>query len=387
MESYRAVQLDMLGELDRLCREHDIPYILSRHTARAALLDHSLPSQISVPTIAMRYKDALRLTALTSSPERKWESSLVNRNIPRTVLRYADTGTLMFRVDEAGQYTHNGLSVDVELIRQVPANAILHRLLVIAEAGCATLANTRSASRGWKALLSLFKPFEKAVLRFAYGGSFPACDRLRIVRYPKKNLEFPASFLNNRQEVMVDGRKFFIPEAAERYMLAEYDEKWRRSTVLKPDEDLCLTVMDPYVSSTEAAGMIREACQAKPKLKPVRHALLLARNRRLRLKIEHYWAILFLTKDRFDFHRQLMPHKEEILRLHREGRLDEAKAILKPYLAAMDKHYGKKLVLCFDEEILNVALDVLRKDGKAAYAQKLRDDVYPEHLKPMKIEG
>ena len=387
MESYRSVQLELLLELDRLCRAHDIPYILSRHTARAAWLDGTLPGSIAVPTIAMRCSDALRLSQLTDPGTRQWESSLDNRNIPRTVMRYSNPETLLFRVDEADQYKHHGLCVDVELIRDVPANRLLHRLLVVAEAGCASLCGARSASPLWKALLTIFKPLEKAILRVAYSGKLPASGQVRIVRFPKKNLEFPAAYLTKRQEVLVEGHPFFLPEAGERYLLAEYDEKWRRPTVLGPDEDLHVTLMDAHVSCQDAADLIHDALQEKPRVPLLRRTLLLARNRKLRLKIERNWAILFLTKDRFDFHRQLMPRKEELLSLHRQGNLDELKAILKPYLAAINKHYAKGLVLCFDQDILNIALALLEKEGKAALAQKLRADVFPEHLKPMKIEG
>ena len=200
MEGFRIAQLELLQELDLLCRTHNIPYILSRHTARAAWLNGSLPSNIAVPTIAMRYQDALRLSQLTDNASRQWESSLANRDIPRTVLRYSNPQTLMFRVDEAHQYRHHGLCVDVELIRDVPSNHLLHRLHVIAEAGCASLARGRSASPGWKVLLSVFIPLEKLFLRFAYGGHLSPSGQLRIVRFPKKNLEFPSSFLNAREK-------------------------------------------------------------------------------------------------------------------------------------------------------------------------------------------
>jgi len=387
MEKYRTVQLELMRELDHLCRTYDIPYILSRHTARAAWLDGTLPSNIAVPTIAMRHRDALRLSQLTNPETRRWESSLDNRNIPRTVMRYSNPETLLFRVDEADQYKHHGLCVDVELIRDVPANHLLHRLLVVAEAGCASFAGTRSASPMWKALLTVFKPLEKTVLRIAYTTRFKPSGLLRIVRFPKKNLEFPSAYLSNRQEIIVGGHPFFLPKAAEQYLLAEYDEKWRRPSVLEPDEDLHVTLMDAHVSDLDAADLIRDALRQKPRIPLLRRSLLLARNRKLRLKIEHNWAILFLTKDRFDFHRQLMPRKEEILSLHRMDKTEEIKVILKPYLAAISKHYAKGLVLCFDQDILNIALTVLEKDGKAALAQKLRSAVFPEHLKPMKIEG
>lgn len=385
MERFRTVQFEMLGNIDRVCRENGLPYILSAYTARAAALDHDLPSGISVPTLAMYYTDAMKLPALL--PEYQWESALQNRMIPHTLLRCGDPNSFYMRADEVGCYSMHGLCVDIELIRPVPGKGVINRALVALEAACVMLARFRSMGGGWKKLFSLTVPVEKAALKWAYLGKLGKSKRIRISRFPKKSVEFAKTMLENRQETDVCGRSFFVPAELEKYLLTECGEKWTHMSAQKDMEDFHLAVMDEDTPWKNMQGMVEEIYGRGPAINWMKWYRMRGRSRKLRSKIRGYWEILFCTKDRFDFYRQLKPRKAEILALRKAEDVPGLRSVLQSYVDALRRHVKIGLTPCFDVDILECALYLMEKDGRGEEARRVRACIRPEHRKELKLEG
>ncbi len=388
METYRSIQLDMLCELDQLCRANDIPYILSGYTARAAVRDHTLPTKAVMPTIAMRYCDAVRLAKVCASRDRTVEHSVSNRRISRMVMRYARPDTTCIKVDEWKSFRHPGIGVDIELIRPVPGKGAINKLWKLLEAWASMAANFRCLSAGWCALLAVFAPLEKLALRIAYTGwPFGESGRLRIARFPKKSVEFSASLLDDRNEIEVEGKKFFVSREIERYLNLEFEESGAQEDPERMLDDLALMVIDPEMPCAQTLELVRGLYGKGPKVNWVHRCILRGRMRFLRRKIQRYWDILFCTRDRFALWKQLMPDKKTICEQFRQGEETLVRAAMKPYLTALDRNLSKGLALCFDKELFEIALSLLKADGRDDDARRLQTLVFPEHLKPLKIEG
>lgn len=373
MKDYHSVQFNLLCELDKCCREHSIPYFLSRYTAYSAMLYQSFPDRIAVPTIAMRYSDALRLVEHLDLPERKCENALKNRKISRVVIRYSAENTFFAKVDEVGQYNHRGIGIDIELIRDVPAKGLLNRIIVALEAAAAMGAYFRNLSRPWYYFLKIMELFERVILRSVYKPCKNGAQALRICRFPKKSVEFPSSFLSDRQEIDFHGHSFFVPSDFERYMAVEFSENWRNEDVQKEFEDMHLAVMAAQSDCVEAEETVKELYGKGPRINWIKWYYLRGRMRFLRKKIESYWDILFCTKDRFDFYRKYMPQKADICNMYNQGQYDQLHELLEPYLSAIVKQYQKGMVLCFDIEIFDIAVSLFEHEGKNAFAEKLRE--------------
>lgn len=388
MKTYRSVQLDLLCELDQLCRENNIPYVLSRYTARAAANNHSLPQKAVIPTVAMRYADALRLAALSQAPDRTTEHALSNRRMAHFVMRYARPDTTCIKVDEWRACRYPGICVDIELIRPVPAKGMINKVWKIAEALGDITAELRCLPSMWRIVLPVCVPLEKLVLRMAYTGRpFGTSKNLRIARFPKKSVEFPESMLINRQEIEVDGKLFFVPKELERYLNLEFGEVRLHDDPEFALEDLALTVIDPETPCQQSLELIRQFYGKGPKVNWTRRFILRGRMRVLRKKIQQYWDILDVTRDRFSLWKQLMPVKKKICDQFEMGEYDAVRAELIPYLAALDRYLPKGFALCFDADLFEIALSLLKADGREHDVQRLRTLVLPEHLKPLKIEG
>lgn len=388
METFRSIQLDMLCELDRSCRENNIPYILTSYTARAAARDHVLPSKAVMPTIAMRYSDAVRLAALCQTQERKFENAVSNRRIARMIMRYTRPDTTCIKVDEWKAFRYPGIGVEIELIRPVPGKGIVNKVWKLMEAIVTLTANFRCLSGGWRLLLALLLPLEKLALVMAYRAvPFKGGDRLRIARFPKKSVEFPSSLLDNRQEIEVCGKRLFVSADLERYLKLEFDQLRPQDDPESALEDRALTVIDPDTPCAKTLDTVRTLYGRGPKVNWIHHFILRGRMRFIRRKIQRYWDLLFYTRDRFALWKQLMPEKTAICEQFRQGEDAAVRTALKPYLNALDRNLAKGFALCFDEALFEIALSLLTKDGRGEDVKRLRSLVFPEHLRPLKIEG
>ena len=103
--------------------------------------------------------------------------------------------------------------------------------------------------------------------------------------------------------------------------------------------------------------------------------------------IKHYWDLLFRTGDRFELYEQYAPIRQELLEMRDEGRYDELRAALAPYREKLMKNYKLGLGLCFDPEIFDCMLEVLRREGSGALAAELKEMIPPEHMRPIVIKG
>lgn len=384
MKEVRQIQYRLLCDADSICKEKQLPYILSRHTARAAVLNQALPCRVSVPTVAMRYADALRLAAEMEKLGYGWESSFKNRNIPGCTLRIFRPGTFYFRADAIGRYRNDCVGMDVELVRSVPCKGLVAKACIALEAACVMASDMRNQSTGWRIALCVLRPLEKLLL----GAMYKKGDgkTLRISRFPKKSISFPASLMQETENTPMKDHAFPVPAAFDRYMDIEFNEKWKAAAAPE-EEDMHLVMMGGEDERDDMVQALSRIKMEKPPIRWVRWYVLRGRMRYMRREIEKNWHLLFLTRDRFSMARQYMPKKERLLELYRQGERDVLGQEMAPYLEAVGRNWKNGLVLCFDRELMDVALQLLEESGKEKYAAQLRDHVFPQHLKPMKFEG
>lgn len=387
MLEFREIQLKLLKELDKICRDNDIPYILSGHTAYEAEKSGLFPKNITVPTIAMRFCDAKRLISLIDSTSVSIESFLSNRRISRKVMRCSDKNTTYFRVDDFQQYHYHGICVDIEIIRSVSSGHLVNRLCVYLDALFMMVSEMRMNSIAGKILLALFIPLEKLILNIMYTvGSRNSETKLRIPRFPKKSPEFSSSYLLKRKEIELAGEKFYVSEDMQGYLKAEFDneKEWKNSA--SGLEDLHLTVIDADTPYSYFNQYMRSEYKKIPRRSLVKDFYIRGRLRFLRQKIEKYWSLLLFTGERFGMWKKYMPQKQSICRLYSEGEDQKVLDMLSDYISSLEKYEKMGFALCFDPDIFEIVLQIFDKNGKQNVSKRLRDLVFSQHLKPIIIE-
>ena len=73
------------------------------------------------------------------------------------------------------------------------------------------------------------------------------------------------------------------------------------------------------------------------------------------------------------------------MRLYNEGNFDQLREELSDYLEKLGEFAALDLGLCFDMDIFNAAVGLIRHDGNDEYADTLEQLVPDEHKKPLRI--
>ena len=383
MIALRERQLKLLQELDAVCRDNGIPYILSEYTAYSAAMTQDFYDETAIPTVAMRCRDAMRLKALLTSENRCVDSALENRRIDRLVMRYCDSSTFFYNAEEMESFTHMSIGVDIELIRGVASRHLFDRVLVAAEAASVVCAKLEAGSSPLiRPVWVLLGEILRRSLRLVYTSRrLDKSNMLRICRYPHKSVTFPSSFLSHRSQVTLRGCAFPVPEDLDKYLRCEVDYDWSKKLIRRDNPDLYLSVWDTRTGKEDYRSLLGGRCRVN-----WFHWLLCkARIRHLRQKLEWYWEVLLCTEDRFRLARQYLPQKEELLRLNAQGDREALRERLADCLHATERHMQHGIGLCFDADILDMTVSLLGESNGSAYAARLRDAVPPIFLTPPMI--
>lgn len=102
-------------------------------------------------------------------------------------------------------------------------------------------------------------------------------------------------------------------------------------------------------------------------------------------KVNEYYNILARTDTRFKLWQQYEPQKEKIMALVQDGNIDGLQDVLSDYLEKLAEFASMDLGLCFDMDIFNAAISVIRHDGRNEYADILEKLVPEEHKRPLRV--
>ena len=196
---------------------------------------------------------------------------------------------------------------------------------------------------------------------------------------------FPATLLDDKTLVEFEGRTFPTFANPETYFLKEYDKDWRTCTpeYLTPSSSLVASTKvsyQEYLRRSKNHINYKALQKNKIKLEAVQAKVALYNQ-----KINAYYAIVDRTQRRYAMWEKYMPMKDELVKLHQEGRWEELNEHLKPYRSALWACYKKGLGLCFDKDIFEMTMDILLREGSKTYVRKCRAMVPEEHWKPIVI--
>ena len=108
--------LELLKEIDTICRKNKITYYLSPYLTLCAVTERPFPMNPASNDIYMKTGDMARFKNIfDEEPElrRTLESMENNSRFPGFFLRYTDKDTLFYKLDEYGKYKHPGLGINI----------------------------------------------------------------------------------------------------------------------------------------------------------------------------------------------------------------------------------------------------------------------------------
>ena len=235
--------LELLKEIDTICRKNKITYYLSPYLTLCAVTERPFPMNPASNDIYMKTGDMARFKNIfDEEPElrRALESMENNSRFPGFFLRYTDKDTLFYKLDEYGKYKHPGLGINILPLQceYGPKGKYLWNRMREdgwkriygkkgewrnrRELGCIWMVRVLSlCGRGW-----LAKSIFRDLLRQPQDGA-----KTYVLRYFDQNLYFPAHIFENPGEAMLGGESFMVPGNTDSYLTRAYGKNYRNKSM------------------------------------------------------------------------------------------------------------------------------------------------------------
>lgn len=386
---------DLLRDLDGICSREGIRYYLCEETALAAYVKGGFFNSCLQASVAMAPKDVLRFIEAVSKekrPDRITDSMFSNNKYPDFTVRYGDPNSLMLKLPLHETPEKPMVAVTIHMIRYQPKRLVgignyikkfwkacckpaatvggtLHHTAVAICNGIQHIGGTAFSRMLFK-LWATMHQNRKGVKRSAINSDL---------------FHYSSKLSASESKICFEGKEFSTFANLPAYLEETYGENYKTKTpsYIIPAPNLLISANISW--ETYQKRLHEEMDVAALELQQEVYNKLQRKVSVYNRKIDHYYAVVARTEKRFAMYEKYMPMKEQLLQLDKEGRYDELNDLLKPYRSALRACYKKKLGLCFDKDIFEITMKLLQKEGRTAYAAKLRALVPEEHWKPMVI--
>lgn len=392
--SCQETALTLLDEIDAACVANSLSYVLSGEYACAACRGGSFLSASAAPSILMTIPDIAKLEGAlqkAAHPDRAFESLANNAELETLGFFYCATDTLFLKLTEVSKRKTAGISV-----RIVPLRGELDSAAYLAGRACEDQwlfdhKKRKEAPQiekaGWLKDRLVRKALEKTteLAKRDRGG----CARFvldSVVKGQRKvslgqalftenakgvRREYRAGLFARTRQVTLEGHVYRVPQDFEAFLDTLYDKDWRERKFSSEEfGNYTLACADlPYeryfeqVRSEGVQMITRGDLSAAKRLK--------RKEKPLGDKTSGAWAAAKRTGMRFDLAAELLPRKEEIVAMRERGAYEELASVLGHYDRCARRLRDLGLGLCFDEDILNCYLALLRDRGEGRLADEI----------------
>lgn len=389
--------LELLTDIDDICNREDIKYYLCLETAHAALVKKVFHSKCCQASVAMTPDDALKFVAAVkreNRADRITDSMLNNKNYPDFTVRYGDPNTMMIQLPYNPVGVVPCIAVTIHMIRYKPKFS--RKFYKRSKKFWKACRKPISSYSGFTARLAatachvIKKIFGEAnISRWLFKkwcAIFSANKKAKAISVCAGKYVYDPVLLEYEDTVQLEDKEFRVFGYVDAYLRTAYGSTFRKTTpkYTKPSSTLLISKYVPYKEYLKRAkemdldfAAIRRNKKKYDKLR----ATVAADNK----KIDQYYAIVDRTEKRFAMYEKYMPMKKLLMQLHEEERYKELNELLKPYRSALWACYKKNLALCFDKDIFEITMNILRREGSYTYVKKLRKMVPEHHWEPMVV--
>lgn len=362
----------MLQDLIDICHDCNIGIFLCGETALRAYEESDISDDVVVCIDASKVYDLIAAVEKMPGYGKEFclESMLSNGSYPRLELRYCDLNSTDFNVNNYDQFINNCIHITIKFIEHIPLTRISFVLSRI---------KFKNYKKGIKLPASANTEVSSSVFMRLVKTASGKSQKVWLDGHELEN-----SVFKNYSTVKINGVDYNIPDE-EVYFKALYGKDWKEHECKMYEEK-----STRFISSDMAwSEYKKELCDFD--LAEYRKIQAVERKyaglfRKEHAEIRHCYDIGIRTFERFYLYQKYFPEKEHILELDKEGKIEELRILLEEYIKYIEKSFKLGLGLCFDKDILEIALKILEQDKGHEYAEKARALVPTEHLKAIRIK-
>lgn len=378
--------INLLKEIDEICTDNNIPYILGGRIAKDAVLTgHFMGDYIDV-SVMMRGKDFKKFCKQASKRKnRVVESVLSNPDyIAGMSMRYVDENTTMFYGDTSKKYRSKGIFVTINKCRNIPknrflakiANAIDSLVFLIAKDEMPNGKKRQMVFKTVKICSKLIGKLNFVKLLVAIQNILVSSSgkKLAYVRPLEKNINLSANVFTKVEKIKFESGEFFVPVEKDEYLKKVFSESWK-------EDDKPVNIENPHllICSTEVSYKDLDndnglyADYEKIMIKSAKRKPLTVKIKKIQKKMQKYWSYLFITEERYRLYDLYMPKLDILQEKFENNKIEELKADMEEYLSVLREYLSKDMPLVICPELDNLAIKILEKTGEETLAIKFKE--------------
>lgn len=394
----QKVRLNLLFELDDICRTNGINYILMSSALYQAVCYHEFVFPNSELSVAMTVPDAKKFADAVKKQNRSdrfLNTMKTNPKYHMFDMRYCDLNTLDFKVLEAGEIDQCGIYIAINIIRTQYRNKAISWLDAILEKGWQNQYFLKDAG-----VLEHKSDYLISVLRKIYGSKLPQHlydrfmrngwnedrDRVFIKFFQKKRHYVNLQPYYSADEVLFEGRNLKVPGDSNAFLGSWYTNfaKTERRLLQKKTNPYQRIIdakipCEEYLSYLKKHNIDRKGIWTYNIDANAKYAKVLYLDR----KMKKYWNLLCSIGYEHNLKEKYLPMKEELKALLEKRDFTALGEALKDYDSAFRKREINRDCLRFDAELTEI-YNELRNFRKRKMLKRLHSDKVEDVLAYLK---
>lgn len=398
MKDIQKKLLELLTDIDDICKRENIKYYLCDETAHGAIVNQCLYDNCYRANIAMTTDNVCKFIEAVKKENRAdriVDSMLSNKSYPDFTVSYGDSNTMIMDLSYPLAAKIPCVAVTIHMIRYKPQTSkkyyrITKTFLEICQKHPSDYSNfgKKIVVFGCRVIKKLFG--EKNITRRLFKNW---CSLFRENKKANKisicagKFAYDAALLEQEGTALLEGKEFPVFGDVDTYLNKKYDcldfKEIKPKYPTLSDKLLisCHVPYDKYLEKAKEMGVDFHAIYQNKQVCTKLEQQVSKDNK----KINKYYAIVDRTEKRFALYEKYMPMKKLLLKLYQEERYAELNELLKPYRADLWAFYKKGLALCFDKDIFEMTLHLLQMEGRSNYVKNVRAMVPQAHWEPMVV--
>ena len=403
MTDNQQILVELIGEINQICKEHGWRYFAAEKYALQAYRSHGFENDMMDFTIRMPLEDfqSFILWADDHLPADRYAESLHNNpKYPRLAIYYGNRNTLDFATNKWKIYKNHGIHITIEPLRYQAKSKIRQRISGIAETSWEVYAdNTKAGKNRDRAHNAMSRiagvvgqeRLAGQIFKYCLNEDYAKTDQIyRKRRWKTRPKLYENDVFHDYIEVPFETTVLWIPADYETYFF-EWKSNWRTYDLTEKSFSPIRRLVD---STMPFADYLEELRLEKIDEDDIWNTLSQydARNKELvylRKKRMKAWSKLFRSSDRYMYWEQYHDSKLYIQELIKSGKTDEVLEYLDPYIQSMFSYNNDSLGLCFDKDIFECVVKAYAIRSETKYVERMeqiRKRIPLKHFDEIKIK-
>lgn len=377
MRPYKVRMLELLDEIDAICKENGLRYILSDKTGARAKKNGAFLTDPYIFNIMMDMPDCLKFKEIIESGKienRAIESYENSDTIKIFTFRYVDTTTTIIDFKQNVVHKYPCVAITIKPLRYRKSGFFmknLERMLTDAHLRSRYIIKTLTHKWVYNYVVKLNREKTDGPLMY--------------YNMEKQYRVFKPDILDNTERIKFVGKKYPVPKELEDYEIAYYGNEWERY-VEKPYATVnILQVMDDVdISPDELNKLLKEKklpstetmVRNRRKNKLIRKGIIEPNKRAAR----NDYIVSKRSVLRFDLYQYFYPLTDKLEKLLDEKKFDEFEKLFMPYLFQTEYFKKHNMGFYIDEKLFNIANRYWTLTSKKIYANEV-NELIPQSLK------